>query len=321
MYSIDLVIPVYKPGLFFQKTLRALACQKITSDIIFNIIVVEDGSHDQYLPDLVKEFNNVQLLSLAENGGRAQARNAGANYGNAEFILFIDADCEAIENDLIIRHIKILTSGFDVSFGSTKPQIQNAGFWTGYLSVIEKKRNAAAMKNNFMVLTSQHFAIRRTVFKQAGGFDPGYRYYGFEDRDLIATLIQNNARMHYSSELTVLHDVDLKLSEICQKMTEAGQYTAGLFAKKHPSHYAGMAFSVFDFRQHPVALTIPWLLSVPIVATLPQLFDNLISKSLLPYPLAHATVKFLSALAFLQGTARSTKRRPNGPPNMDESVY
>ena len=307
MYSVDVVIPVYKPAQSFRSTLEALARQKISPEVICSIIIVDDGSHDDHLGQLVNEFEGMHLLTLARNRGRAQARNAGAYNGTAEFILFIDADCQVSGSDLINRHCNILTSGIDVSFGNTKPQLHNDGFWTGYFSAIEARRNKAAINGDFLALTSSHFAIRRTVFTKAGGFDSNYRQYGFEDRDLIATLIHNKAKMHYDPDLTVLHNVDFSLSEICRKMTEAGQHTAGLFADKHPDVYSRMAFSYFDVGKHPIALKIPFLLSIPIVSVLPQLFDKLLSKSLLPMPFAHLMVKSLSALAFLQGTARRTQ--------------
>lgn len=304
MNSIDVILPVYKPGPSFRSILEALAHQKISPEIICNIIIVDDGSHDESLRRMVDEFKGFHLITLSRNRGRAQARNAGTYYGTGEFILFIDADCQVSGSELINQHCAILASGIDVSFGSTRPQCKNNGFWSGYFSSVEERRNKAAIKGDFLALTSAHFAIRRSVFNKAGGFDAAYRYYGFEDRDLIATLIRQKAKMHYSHDLTVLHDVDLSLSAVCRKMAEAGQHSAGIFAEKHPDIYASMAFSYFDLRKHPVAL-MPLLLFAPLAPALAYLADKVLGKPWIPKAAAHLVVKSLSALAFLRGTAKA----------------
>lgn len=305
MVSIDVVVPVYIPGDYFFQTLIGLINQKLDDSIHYKIIVVDDGSCDARLTRLIREFPTIHLLTLTENVGRSKARNTGAYYGDGDFILFLDADCEPESCNLVDAHCKVFTQGFDVSFGTIKPQTKSGAFWVGYLAAVENNRRNSATKNNFLALTSGHFAIRRTLFEECGGFDEQYRYYGFEDRDLIATLIQKNAVMHYSPDLIVRHDVEMNLLGVCKKMEEAGQYTAGIFAKKFPDIYKTMVFSRFDIREHPIWLKIPLLLAVAIVPSLVKNFDELLLLRWIPNWCSHFVVKVFSSLSFLKGTSKS----------------
>jgi glycosyltransferase involved in cell wall biosynthesis len=305
MVSIDIVVPVYKPGPYFLQTLSGLATQKVNNSIVYKVIVVDDGNCDKRFSKLICEFPTIHLLTLAENVGRSKARNAGANYGKGDFILFLDADCEPENNDLINEHCKVFMQGFDVSFGTIKPQAKSGVFWCGYLNEVENKRRESANKNLFLALTSGHFAIKRKVFEECGGFDERYRHYGFEDRDLIATLIKKNAKMYYSPELIVRHDVEMTLAGVCKKMEEAGQYTSRIFANKFPGIYKTMVFSHFDLREHPILLKMPSLFLFAILPPLIKSFDKILLVEWIPKWLSHFGVKIFSSLAFLKGTSKS----------------
>jgi glycosyltransferase involved in cell wall biosynthesis len=303
MTSIDVVVPVYKPGSYFKKTLIGLINQDVSDSIGFNIIVVDDGSCDEGLTKLVGQFSGIQLLTLHQNVGRSKARNIGANHGVGDFILFIDADCEPASTNLIEGHCKVFDKGFDVSFGAFRPQIQSKKFfWSGYLDKLENNRTQALRKKNYLALTSCNFAVSRKLFLGCNGFDERYCRYGFEDRDLIATFIKRNSKMHYSPELLVRHDVNISLNDICQKMEQAGQFTSGLFAKKFPDIYASMAYSKVDIRFSPVLMRIPLLCALILVPACVKLTDKLILFPYLPKWFSYTLVKTFSALAFLKGT-------------------
>lgn len=305
--AIDLVIPVYNPEDNFIQILAAMAAQKIDTGVILEIILVNDGGKLPDVRGILNQFNNIYIVSLLKNQGRAAARNAGARFGKGEYILFIDADCEPIGNELINGHIKVFGKGFDVSFGSVKARAKKGDFWSDYFSVVEFKRNESALNGNFLALTSAHFAIKRSVFEQCGGFDESYRYYGFEDRDFIASVMQTRAKISYLSHLAVRHEVDLRLTDICRKMEESGQHTAPIFAEKYPDIYANMLFSRFDIRKHPFLLAVPMLFSLIIFPWLIKPADR--ALNFIPKKLAYFFVKIFTGMAFLKGTARTFGRK------------
>jgi glycosyltransferase involved in cell wall biosynthesis len=305
MVSIDVVVPVYKPSNYFRQTLIGIVNQKVTKTIIYKVIVVDDGSCDAGLTNLISEFPTVNLITLTENVGRSKSRNKGAYYGDGDFILFIDADCHLESNELIEMHCKVFEEGYDVSFGTIKPQTKSGVIWVNYLDDVERKRCVSARKNKFIALTSGHFAIRRKLFLECNGFDERYEHYGFEDRDLIATLIKKKAIMKFSPDLVVRHDVEITLLNVCRKMEEAGQYTARLFANKYPRIYSEMLFSHFDINEHPYLLKIPLLFAIMILPLMVKKIDKLLEVECLPKWISYSLIKIFSALAFLKGTSKA----------------
>lgn len=307
MAAIDIIIPTFRPRVNFFKTLDALSNQNLDDDTTYRIIVVDDGSQDEHLIDLTSRYSNCHLISLDKNQGRAAARNAGAEYSHGEYLLFLDSDCEIPNSNLVAKHCQLLAKGCDVVFGSIGPGTSENSFWTAYFSDIQRRRHQAAMAGDFLMLTSAHFSIRRKVFENIGGFDQHFRYYGFEDRDLFARLIKAKCSFHYNPSLIVLHEATLNLTDVCQKALEAGKFTSGLFAEKHPDIYKKMYFRYFDCRWHPIILSIPLCFSYWLMPLLPKYLDRYFLKSWLPKPFTYGVVKLFSALAFLLGTHQALR--------------
>lgn len=308
MASIDIVIPVYKPGSCFKETLLSITRQIVDRDIELKVYVVDDGNNDADLIQIVGEFESIELVTLKDNSGRAKACNHGALQGKGQFIFFLDADCEILGEELINQHCKVLLSGFDVSYGSTKSQVNQNEFWESYLKAVEKKREKLIATGNYLLITSNNIAIRRTLFEKVGGFDQNYQGYGFEDRDLIAKLIKSNAKVNYSTNLIVHHDVGFSLYDVIGKLEEAGELTSGVFAKNHPEQYRKLAYYYLDVRCHPIALKLPLAITNVILMPLVRAIDGHLLKTKLLRPGLVVLVKLLSAMAFLKGTGKSVSR-------------
>ena len=308
MVYIDIVIPVYKPGDRFKETLLSITRQIVDSNIELKVYIVDDGNNDADLIQIVGEFKSMKLVILKSNAGRAKACNHGVLQGKGQFIFFLDADCEILGKELINQHCKVLLSGFDVSYGSTKSQVNQNEFWETYLKAVEKKREKLIASGIYSLMTSNNIAIRRTLFEQVGGFDQNYRGYGFEDRDLVAKLIKLNARIKYSAALIVYHDVGFSLSDVIGKLEEAGELTSGVFAKNHPEQYRKLTYYYFDVRCHPIALKLPLVITNVILIPLVKRIDGHLLKNKLLRPGMVILVKLLSAMAFLKGTGKRISR-------------
>lgn len=95
-----LLIPVYNHGLQLKKYLPSLIQYQL------DIVLVNDGSDEQttaILAELDAEFACVQLVSLAENGGKGAAVMAGIAYCETQgfsHALQIDADGQHDSNDI-----------------------------------------------------------------------------------------------------------------------------------------------------------------------------------------------------------------------------
>lgn len=88
---ISIIVPIYKVEKVLDRCIRSIVCQTY-SDL--EIILVNDGSPDN-CPDICdrweKKDSRIKVIHK-ENGGLSDARNAGLEFANGEFIGFVDSD-------------------------------------------------------------------------------------------------------------------------------------------------------------------------------------------------------------------------------------
>lgn len=85
---VSIVIPSYNSSEFIIETLDSIVNQTFKN---FEVIAVNDGSTDDSVEKIINHSQNVQLISIPNNGV-SNARNIGFNSASGEFILFLDAD-------------------------------------------------------------------------------------------------------------------------------------------------------------------------------------------------------------------------------------
>lgn len=100
--ELSIVIPIYKS----QNTIEALVKKlfEVLKDILFEIILVNDGSPDE--SDLVcskiaKQYKNVTYIQLRKNFGEFNAVFCGLNYVNGQYAIMIDDDFQNPPTEII----------------------------------------------------------------------------------------------------------------------------------------------------------------------------------------------------------------------------
>lgn len=112
MPKISIVIPLYNKETAIERTIQSVLCQEYHD---FELIVVNDGSTDHSL-DVVKGISDERIRIInQQNSGVSAARNRGMNEANGEYVLFLDADDNLLENAL---NLISCADGYDVVFGS-----------------------------------------------------------------------------------------------------------------------------------------------------------------------------------------------------------
>ena len=86
--TISLIIPTYNGSSRIRRTLNSIS-EKIKEQL-FEIIVVNDGSTDD-TEHVLKEYNWIKVTDK-QNGGRAEARNSGAEQATGDILWFLDDD-------------------------------------------------------------------------------------------------------------------------------------------------------------------------------------------------------------------------------------
>jgi len=90
--NVATVIPVRNRAKFIARALNSVASQTYRSA---EIIVVDDASTDgtpEIVLNLAKEIPNINLITLQQNVGAAEARNIGIRHARSDLIAFLDSD-------------------------------------------------------------------------------------------------------------------------------------------------------------------------------------------------------------------------------------
>ena len=90
--KLSVIIPCYNAEKTLEDTLRSL---EDSSEIIYEVICVNDGSKDNTL-NVLKKYSNESLLNIkiidSDNFGVSVARNKGIDASSGDVLLFLDAD-------------------------------------------------------------------------------------------------------------------------------------------------------------------------------------------------------------------------------------
>lgn len=118
LIKISIIVPVFNEEKTLNTILDKMNQQKIT-DIIFEIIVVNDGSTDDSLKILKENSNQYQkLINLEKNMGKGGAVREGLLNSSGEYILFQDADMEYDPSEYSKLLKPIIDNNADIVMGS-----------------------------------------------------------------------------------------------------------------------------------------------------------------------------------------------------------
>ena len=87
--KISIVIPVYNSSKTIDKCLKAIFNSNYSN---FEVIIVDDGSTDETVDIIKKDFEQTKIIKLNGNKGAAAARNKGVEKAQGNIIMFTDSD-------------------------------------------------------------------------------------------------------------------------------------------------------------------------------------------------------------------------------------
>jgi GT2 family glycosyltransferase len=298
--SVSVILPVFEDGERAVDAIRTLFKQVLPGAMSLQILVVDDGSRDDTSERILEvRDERVELLRLEENRGRSEACNSGCRRARSAYIVIIDSDCVPATARFLGDHIEALRKGAIASIGPVTGF--GGGFWDHYQRDNGRRRERQFRLGHTYFGSTQNFAVLRSAFEQVGGFDAGYRNYGFEDRDLLLRLA-TVGDIVWTSIAPVSHMDALALQNVCRKMTESGRCSAERFAAQHPAAYRKLGYAAFDCRRRAWLRPVAKLIG-PHMAGLAGRLEPVLHARWIPYPLRKGIVKLTSALSFLYGTA------------------
>jgi glycosyltransferase involved in cell wall biosynthesis len=165
-FTISVVVPVYNSQGTLVELVRRLQTVLPTLTSAFEIILVNDGSHDdswRVIGDLASEFSSVRGIDLMRNYGQHNALLAGIRAANCDLTVTLDDDLQNPPEE-IPKLIKELAEEYDVVYGT--PACERHGLWRDLASQVTK----LALQASMGVETARHvsaFRVFRTRLRDA----------------------------------------------------------------------------------------------------------------------------------------------------------
>src|ERR1700752_173694 len=119
--DLSIIIPAYNEEALIVNTLESLRSYMVARTEHYEIIVVDDGSHDKTV-DFIQEWQknsgtDLQLLVNQKNMGKGFSIRRGVMESRGQYLIFIDADLP-YELYAIDDFLKALKNGYDLAVGS-----------------------------------------------------------------------------------------------------------------------------------------------------------------------------------------------------------
>ncbi|HEY8351171.1 MAG TPA: glycosyltransferase family 2 protein [Sphingomonadales bacterium] len=210
MPRVSVVIPVFNAARTIERALASVFRQTFTD---YEVILVDDGSSDgsvariEEVLDAAGEARRARcrVIRLPQNQGAAAARNAGIKAAQGEFVAFLDADDEWLE-DKLARQIAAFDAAGDAVVGGCNAEWRGvSGKFSHHLEdgpvVTGRDAWKALLKSCY--LSTPCVIARRDALEAAGGFDPALPVG--EDQDLWFRLAESGPVLYLTDVLVRIH--------------------------------------------------------------------------------------------------------------------
>ena len=203
---ITIIISCKNEGENIRRTLNSI--MENSGPTPYQVIVVDDGSNDGCCDFLkTKKVNGVVLITTPGVYAN-QARNIGAAKAEGSILVFCDAHI-FVEKDWLEKLAGSLQlPGIDAVSPGIKPHDYEGPAWGGLTWEPDMTTRWLFCSENHApvpVLPRNCLAVTREAFYAVGGFENGFRVYGYEDMEFTIKLWLFGFGAYITPEVTVRH--------------------------------------------------------------------------------------------------------------------
>lgn len=238
-----------------------------TSDIDFEIILVDNNSEDKSIIKVAEEFSqnkklNFTFIRTEKNIGFGNACNLAVKKSSGKWLFFLNPD--TIIKDNIFQEIYIELNKdcekkgiIGLNVNSSKIMDYSAGYFPNYLfeilniCLLGRYFEAICVKINGIISRTKKLNvdwvmgaalfIEKQLFEEINGFDPDYFLY-FEEMDLCKRVINKELPVNYFSNIKIEHRGGASSKRNYYFLTKMFYKGKLLFIKKHSKE---SAFSIY----------------------------------------------------------------------------
>ena len=167
MSKVSVIIPTYNRGEVVLRALRSVFAQDHAVD---QVIVVDDGSTDDTIERVERNFPGVELI-VQTNHGVSHARNRGIERARNEWLAFLDSDDEWLPGKITAQLAAIMFDGISRVCHSDEIWMRNGR----RVNPMNKHRKYGG--DIFLhclprcVMSPSSVVLHRSVVEELGGFD------------------------------------------------------------------------------------------------------------------------------------------------------
>jgi glycosyltransferase involved in cell wall biosynthesis len=167
MTKVSVIIPTYNRGDVVLRALRSVFAQDHAVD---QVIVVDDGSTDDTIERIERNFPGVELI-VQTNHGVSHARNRGIERARNEWLAFLDSDDEWLPGKITAQLAAIVSDGTSRVCHSDEIWVRNGR----RVNPMNKHRKYGG--DIFLyclprcVMSPSSVVLHRSVVEEVGGFD------------------------------------------------------------------------------------------------------------------------------------------------------
>ena len=218
---VSVIIPTHDNAQLLWRTLLSL--QALTAYQNYEILVVDDGSHQQDVTNLCNAGKNGQRTRIVKcdtAASRWKAHNVGAAHANGDLLLFLDGGLEVIHTDWLeelVRWAELPGIGVvGARLLRLNGHIQHAGLVVGAKGVPVEHIFAGDSGHmfgmfgcvnwyrNYSAVTGAVHMIPRDAFRLVGGYDEDYQA-SFADVDICVRIGRSGRRVMYTPWARLLY--------------------------------------------------------------------------------------------------------------------
>ena len=178
----------------------------------FEIILIDQNSHDTLKSSLLEHVNNFNLIYLhvKKNMGLSAARNYGLTRASGQIVAFPDDDCWYSPD--ILEQVKTRFQEDPSLAGLTGLVTNEQGRFSAGGFMLKNRKVAITKKNAAMTTNSSGIFLKRAPIHNSGRFDEtlglgAARYISGEETDLVLRIISQGDKVIYDPKINIYHEV------------------------------------------------------------------------------------------------------------------
>lgn len=250
---VTVITPAYNVGPFIRE---AIASVKAQTETDFEYLVVDDGSTDNTVSEILAAFDGDPRMRLIQNDhqGGAQARNTAIEQARAPLVSFLDGD-DRWHPDKLKHQIDVLNHlgpEYGVVFSRSRLITED-----GLVIGLQKSRPGRhdlddLLAENCPPRNGSSLLFRRSCFTDSGYFDP--TFVSSTDFDVELRIADTSATPLYWADKRYLIDYRLRGGQISRGIDRRLQAVERILAtyvpkmKRLPQSYAYVDHAVFAHR-------------------------------------------------------------------------